>query len=251
VLLSQVPSFRIDTNPGRGKDFRDWPKVLRWWLAKNTLPAQPTPKQITSWYDFVAKNFIYRGSWGLGSVIGLLLDPAEGEHQVRPLEIGDWPRSGLPWVAFWIKELLTWGTLDPVAAFLLGRGNAADRPQAEAGARAYYNGLPEGIDANDILDPRLVREWVDAQRILPEEPDAARKFVIRTELARPAVDYLRARITVAPLILDDRLIWIDPAGYAVARSEKPRDWPDHPSFFDFELNVAEAVIKGETYLRHA
>ncbi len=126
-----------------------------------------------------------------------------------------------------------------------------DRPQAEADARAYYNSLPKDIDANDILDPRLVREWVDARRIRPEEPVATREFMIRTELVRPAVDYLRARVAVTPLDLDDGLIWIDPAGYAVARNEKPRDWPDHPSSFDFELNVAEAIIMGEAYLRHA
>ena len=58
---------------------------------------------------------------GLGSIIGLLLDAGEGEQPIRALEIGDWPRSGLPWIAFWIKELITWGTLEPVAAFLLAR----------------------------------------------------------------------------------------------------------------------------------
>jgi hypothetical protein len=54
------------------------------------------------------------------------------------LEIG---REAAPWIAFWIKELITWGTLDPVAAFLLARGDAIDRPHAEADARAYYDGL--------------------------------------------------------------------------------------------------------------
>ena len=122
ALLSQVPSFKIATTLGRRRNFQDWPRLLRWWLAKNTLPAQPAPREITSWYDFVAQNFVYRGAWGLGSIIGLLLDAGEGEQPIRALEIGDWPRSGLPWIAFWIKELITWGTLDPVAAFLLARG---------------------------------------------------------------------------------------------------------------------------------
>ncbi|MEK9209637.1 S8 family serine peptidase [Sphingomonas sp. 2378] len=36
---------------------------------------------------------------------------------VDALTIDDWPRSGLPWIAFWLKELVNWGTLDPVAAF--------------------------------------------------------------------------------------------------------------------------------------
>ena len=128
TLLSQVPSFSISTVLGRAKNFTDWPMLLRWWLAKSTMTSQPEPNKITSWYDFVAKNFIYRSAWELGSVIGLLLEGTEGEEPIRALEIGDWPRSGLPWIAFWMKELITWGTLDPVAAFLLARGEAIDPP---------------------------------------------------------------------------------------------------------------------------
>lgn len=251
ALLSQVPSFNIATTLGRRRNFQDWPRLLRWWLAKNTLPAQPAPREITSWYDFVAQNFVYRGAWGLGSIIGLLLDTAEGEQPIRALEIGDWPRSGLPWIAFWIKELITWGTLDPVAAFLLARGNAIDRPQAEADAQAYYEGLPQDVDANDALDPRQIRDWVDARRVRPDELVAVREFAIEVALARPAADYLRPRLTVAPLDMGDELMWIDPAGYSVANSHKPPGWPDQPSSFDFKLIVADATIVGETYLRHA
>src|SRR6266566_7727529 len=36
--------------------------------------------------------------------------------------IGTKYRSGQ--IAFWLKELFTWGTLEPVAAFLLARGDA-------------------------------------------------------------------------------------------------------------------------------
>ena len=46
-----------------------------------------------------------------------------------------WPRSGLPWIGFRLKELVNWGTLDPVAAFLLARGNASDSVQTELEAR--------------------------------------------------------------------------------------------------------------------
>ncbi len=46
ALLSQVPTFEIATVLGRCKDFQDWPKLLRWWLAKTTLPDQPAPKEI-------------------------------------------------------------------------------------------------------------------------------------------------------------------------------------------------------------
>jgi hypothetical protein len=116
-LLSQIRPFRIGTQMGRARSFRDWPRVLRWWLAKATLDAQPNSSQITNWYDFVSTNFIYRSVWGVGSILGILLESGEDGVPIRALQMDDWPRSGLPWIAFWLKELITWGTLEPVAAF--------------------------------------------------------------------------------------------------------------------------------------
>lgn len=250
ALLSQVPSFRISTKLGRRQNFLDWPKPLRWWLAKSTLLRQPSPGEITSWYDFVAQNFVYRGAWGLGSVIGLLIDATDDGQPVRALEIGDWPRSGLPWIAFWMKELITWGTLDPVAAFLLARGDAIDRPQAEEVARAYYAEHAENEDGNGVLDPRSIRDWVDARRVKPEQPVTVREFAIEARLVRATVDYREPRLTVAPIDIHDDLAWIDPAGYIVARSQKPYNWPETPASFDFELVIQEQLVVGEAYLRH-
>ncbi|MFK4719338.1 hypothetical protein ABIE89_000438 [Bradyrhizobium niftali] len=73
ALLSDIRPFQISTKMGRAKSFRDWRGVLRWWLAKRTLSRQPTPAQITNWYEFVASNFIYRGVWGVGSALGFSL----------------------------------------------------------------------------------------------------------------------------------------------------------------------------------
>lgn len=250
-LLSQVPSFRIEATLGSGRNAQDWPTVLRWWLAKATMHTQPPANKITKWFDFVSQNFIYRGTWGIGSILGLLLDDADENQPVQALEIGDWPRTGLPWIAFWIKELITWGTLDPVAAFLLARGNAVSRPQAEADARTYYEGIPEGTSPNDILDPRLVRDWVDARRVPTEEPLIARNLVVEAVLTRAPTEYLNRRFTVTPIDADNSLNWIEAAGYNVARSEKPRNWPDNPSIFEFELDVEESTIMGNAYLQHA
>jgi hypothetical protein len=116
-------------------------------LAKPTLPAQPTPREITSWYDLVAQNFVYRGTWGLDSIIGLLLDAIEGEQPIRAIEIGDWPQSSLPWIAFWIKELITWGTLERVAAFLLAREEAIELQRFTRRAAEAAQGTGEAKDA--------------------------------------------------------------------------------------------------------
>lgn len=251
ALLSEVPSFRIATRVGQRRNFTDWPKLLRWWLAKDTLPQQPLPREITSWYDFVAQNFIYRGAWGLGSVIGLLLDLDDGDQPMRALEIADWPHSGLPWIAFWLKELITWGTLDPVAAFLLARGNMIDRQQAETEARLYYAELSADLGPNDVLDPRSIRDWVDARHVRLDPTAQVREFTIDAVLERERGTYIMEGLTVLPLDVGNDLTWIDPAGYTVARSLKPADWPEVPASYHFELNVPTAVVVGTAYLSYA
>ena len=67
--------------------------LLRWRLAKSTLVRQPRPNEVANWFAFVANNFINRGTRGLGSVIGLLLDTTDGGQLIRALEIGDWPEK--------------------------------------------------------------------------------------------------------------------------------------------------------------
>jgi superfamily II DNA/RNA helicase len=250
ALLTRVPSFRIEAKLGRKRKFDDWPTVLRWWIAKTTLEPQPAPKYITTWYEFVAQNFIYRGAWGIGSILGLLLDETESGEPVRALEIGDWPRSGLPWVAFWLKELITWGTLDPVAAYLLARGRAVDRPQAESDALAYYAQYSAEEDPNSLLDPRRIRDWVDSRTPPGEDVVGDRRLTIPADLSQPIRDYLRRRLTVAPIEIGEGIDWIDPAGYTVARSARPVNWPEQPSSFEFELQVADSAVEGTAYLQH-
>lgn len=247
--LSEIPLFKIKSNIGNA-DSRTWKEILQWWLAKTSLDLQPQAKDITKWYSFVAGNFIYRGTWGLGSILGVLMDIAEGFEPVQPLEIEDWPRSGLPWIAFWLKELIAWGTLDPVAAFLLARGNAIDRPQAEADAHAYYESLDPDIEPNDVLDPRRIRDWMSATQVPPEPARPAQLFTIDAILARPEGDYLERRVTVMPVEIEGALRWIDSAGYTVARSEIPAAWGTLSPTFDFVLSVAGAQITGSPYLSY-
>jgi hypothetical protein len=224
--------------------------LLRWWLAKSTLTRQPRANEVTKWYSFVAKNFIYRGTWGLGSVIGLLLDTTDDGQPIRALEIADWPLSGLPWIGFWLKELINWGTLDPVAAFLLARGDAVDRPQAELDAKDYYEGRPAGADANDLLDPRTIRAWVEDRKSARKVRLGSATLSIEVQRVRPIEAYRQQRLVVFPLVEATAIVWLDPAGYEVAQSAKPDNWPEKHASFQFELVVAASLVVGEPYLPH-
>ena len=249
--LSTVPAFAIGRTLGRKKNFDDWPKLLRWWLARSTLSKQPTAKDLSKWYKFVADNFIYRGSWGLGSVVGVLLDRGSDGQPIDALKIEDWPASGLPWIAFWLKELINWGTLDPVAAFLLARGDAIDRHRAEEDAKAYYEAQDDEADPNAILDPRLIRDWVERHRPAREKRERRTLPILTATLARPRSDYLAAQLSVFPIDEGEHLTWIDPAGYVVARSVRPAEWSEEMAAeFTFDLTIARREVKAEPYLPH-
>ncbi|WP_348633056.1 DEAD/DEAH box helicase [Rhizobium sp. CCGE532] len=251
ALLGEVPAFRISTKLGRKKKpFSDWEKLLRWWLFKISLKKQPQPKELGPWFAFVADNFIYRGNWGLGSLVGVLMDQGDAAGPVDALTMDDWPRSGLPWIGFWLKELVNWGTLDPVAAFLLARGNATDRAHAELAAQEYYAQLDEGTEANDKLDPRMIRDWAEGRRPPAPSRPAPRNIVLDVRLERPAEGYLVRRLSVLPLVVAETLSWIDPAGYAVAYCDRPADWDDQSSRYRFELSVDRRQVTGEPYLPH-
>ncbi|TWB36926.1 DEAD/DEAH box helicase [Nitrospirillum pindoramense] len=250
AMLSEVPAFRISTKFGRQKKpFSDWEKLLRWWLLKISLKKQPEPKDLGPWFAFVADNFIYRGNWGLGSLLGVLMDQGDG-GPVDALTIDDWPRSGLPWIAFWLKELVNWGTLDPVVAFLLARGNARDRMQAEADAQEYYAHLDDEVEPNDKLDPRRIRDWAEARRAPAPSRPVSRDIALDVRLVRPDSDYLVHQLNVFPLMKENGLKWIDPAGYEVAYCDRPADWDDQPSRYRFELSVDQRRVIGEAYLPH-
>lgn len=133
------------------------------------------------------------------------------------------------------------------------RGDAIDRPQAEATAVEYYAALPEGLSANDALDPRRIREWLGSRQIQREPAPGRRNFVFTVSLARSAQDYKEAQLTVYPVKPADvngNLVWLDPAGYVVATCATPVDWVADTSSFSFVLHVSKNEIVGTPYLPH-
>lgn len=114
----------------------------------------------------------------------------------------------------------------------------------------YYSGLEETTSANEMLDPRRIRDWVFGR--VPSrrsEPDR-RTYVLRVDLAREMAAYRERRLYVAPVQRDQQLVWIDAAGYTLATSAPPKDWPADPAAFDFALFVDDAEVQGQTYLKH-
>ncbi len=155
-LVRTLPRVRVPDAP-------EWQDVLAWWLwPDNDRYSKPEPKNVWKWHKFSSTTFGYYTNWVLGGMIALATEEAN-PGQLSEWSLGDWPKTGLPWIVFWLKELMLWGALEPVASDLLARGVTATRAAAQRQAQSYYRQWA-GLSANDLLNPSAVRNWVDELR---------------------------------------------------------------------------------------
>jgi hypothetical protein len=171
------------------------------------------------------------------------------ENQEKTLSLEDWPLTGLPWVVFWIKELITWGTLDPMAAYLLSRRLETTRNEAETAAKNYYD-TQSSSDPNEVLNALSIRNWVESRYSLAVPSD---RIGPPAEIGvKPLRDFGAARQRywrVIPIQKDDSIKWLDPAGYVLASSNLVNNWRDNfMELYDFELDVERLVVSSKTYL---
>jgi hypothetical protein len=245
-LLAAHPRFApTDRTPG-GADWRD---MLRWWLDPHGPTGNPGPKKVSAWYDYVATNFGYRFAWGIGCVLALAANDAH-DGVLQPTTLEEWPELDLPWIALWLKELIVWGTLDPVTAYLLGRGKANTRDEANALADQYYS-AHGNLEPDAQLNPKTIRRW--ANKLLRTGGSTAPSDPVIPSDVRLERDFSASRNgtewRVLPADHGTRLRWVDPAGYLLATSERPPGWSAvYLDKFDFFLDVDRQAIRIEPYL---
>lgn len=225
-----------------------WEEQLRWWLQAPNA-SQPVAKKIAAWHKNVTQWFTYRFCWGLGSVIGTSFDELHG-GVLLDTSLDQWEQTGLPWIVFWLKELLSWGTLEPVAAFLLARGLARTRSEAQLATVDYYDSsFAQSVD--DPLDPRTIRNWANATFALEQSaPPSSRTGRIRVQIVDAPVASLVDPLRVLPVKESAGIGWIDSAGYLIARTPKmPWRWTEIDlNAIDFSLLPQESVVRLSPYL---
>jgi DEAD/DEAH box helicase len=244
-LLASHPRFAIAAKtPGKSP----WKDILRWWVDPRGPVSTPSPTRVSEWYDYVSTNFNYRFAWGIGCMLAVAANEAHGDI-LQPTTLDTWGETGLPWIALWLKELIVWGTLDPVAAYLLGRGRVGSRPDSMRLADGYYtshNTLP----LNEQLDPTTIRKWADTlpkASVLDSRPTPS--ATLKVKLERAFSKKVARRWRVLPAENGDRMQWVDPAGYLLAVGDLPKDWST--AFLqegDFFLDVDAQTVSYEPYL---
>src|SRR6185503_20638724 len=222
--MQAVPSFAIQAPPRN----QDWRALLHWWLDPTTAPIRPTSSQVSDWYKYVEKNFMYKFTWGIGSMLALRLDTAEA----RESNFDNWSASGLPWSAYWIKDLVTWGLLDPVAVYLLMKGIADTRAEAITKAAVYWLEWREH-ESDEMFDPRKLADWVRMQSMQSlfdesfnqqQVPLASQEISYPVTIEQAFVNASQRQWKVLPIQTDDTISWLDQAGYLLARGRKPEGW---------------------------
>jgi hypothetical protein len=227
--------FRVRATMGDQAVLASWNGVLGWWLQRlGAVP--PPPDQLRNWQRFVTDNLEFR----LGVAVGAAVAQAWGQNaaglQTPTLET--WrATTGLPWLGFWFRELLKWGTLDPFVAFCLAQGLARTREEAATQRNSFGAWLVSGglePTAEDLIDPRHYLAW---QRSLPRQVEAAEGA--RASAANlTGADGRRGTYDVRPIPREGFVDWIDAAGYSVARSAFiPGMLTVRPERHDFLLTV--------------
>ena len=238
-----------------------WRTILHWWLDPfwgyddegilRSEPVAPAPDQAFKWYEYVHRNFIYKLNWGIGSCISIAFSRAfDGERRIPTVD--DWPVTGLPWIVYWLEELIKWGTLDPVAAYLLARARSdgiITRPEAERRAQAYYEEHCR-LSANERLDPNKIRNWVTGiMSLRPQVPQRRPQRIIPAASLRDFSAAQHRKFRVLPARKDGKILWVDTAGFLLAESERPAEWdPEWIQTQDFYLDYTQQRVRFEPYL---
>jgi hypothetical protein len=209
--------FRVRSTEMDQAILANWGMLLSWWMRAPDHTA-PHPQELRSWQRFVSDNLEFRLGVGLGAVVAKAWsDGVDGALVVPSLDA--WRETtGLPWFGFWARELLRWGTLDPLVAFALAEGMAGTREAGEL-LRLEFDTWLEGqrdeISAEDRIDPRLFLEWTRS-RIEGTERRILRRTVIAT---LDGTDGSRGRYPVIPVVANGVIHWMDSAGFKLAHSE--------------------------------
>jgi len=203
-----------------GRDlYARWHEVLAWWMAHVDAPVPPADN-LRAWQIFVADNLEFR----LGIAIGAVVAHRWTEESTDPFAtptLDTWKTvSDLPWFAFWAKELLRWGTLEPFVAFALSQGIARSRDDA-ANLKAQFIEWIErqpdvAAEGEELIDPRNFLKWSRSRP--PAVPAQSAARIVDADLS--GTDGNLGRYAVIPLRKNGGLRWIDPAGYELATSQE-------------------------------
>ncbi|MBU1690638.1 MAG: DEAD/DEAH box helicase [Gammaproteobacteria bacterium] len=232
--------FRVRDTVSDQALLSEWTKVLAWWMNCST-ESGPLPDELRSWQRFVSDNLDFRLGVALGAVAAQSWSTGSGNPSSVP-SLAVWKQTtGLPWIGFWAKELLRWGTLEPFVAFAMAQGLAATREAATMLRARYIEWLRSEVESpedDDYIDPQRFLAW---QRMQTSRRPRARIHA-PTPVELSGTNGARLTYDVVPLLTPEGVEWIDAAGFSLAKSSSDVSLREQPHKSDFILSVGPEQI---------
>lgn len=202
----------------------NWNNTLSWWLGnKEAIP--PKPNELRKWLKFCSENFEYRFGSALGAVISNMWVEKSGGFDL-PLDASSWEsQMDLPWVVFWLRELIKWGTLEPLVSYLMSSGEVSNRDGNDSLIAEYTNwALENSISNESLISPLNFKKW-EISRYTSSDSSTKAESACKSLIIRP--DFKKEidkKISLYPYHkANDDVIWFDRAGYDVAASKQVDD----------------------------
>lgn len=215
-----------------GELYASWPNVLGWWMKADDATS-PANDKLRAWQTFVAENFEFRLGIAIGAAVARVWsDEAEDTLETPTLE--NWRDvTGLPWFAFWAKELLRWGTLEPFTAFALSQGLSKSRSEADTLRDEFVEWMGDEAEAEPeaLIDPQKFLEWARSRQEAVEPEQRARTL----SATLSGTNGNRGSYPVIPVVKENGVTWVDASGYRLAVSDPAVDFigaDGHRSDFD-------------------
>jgi hypothetical protein len=233
-------------------DFRDkfriadphWGELLAWWM-KRTLFI-PQPGEIGRWYGLANEAFAFKMSWAVGSaILTSLPEVAFGETLGERVQA-----SGTPWLALWLRDMLTLGCLDPIQAAVYGSSLANTREEAASIAAGYY--ALNGNDRSDsILDYSTVSVWLARRRTeagLGRDLNGDLQNRYAVEVIADNLPQGTSTFRVWPQVNDGGVLWREVSGYPIASSTENAERMAFSHDLDYSLDTLTQTVTASPYL---
>ena len=110
--------------------------------------------------------------------------------------------------------------------------------------------MPTGpVSGDELLNPKAIRDWAQ----VASKPRSRQSEIQQLEIgADPVAErraLLGARTRVIPIEVGKEIIWVDDAGFAVAKSDLPSVWEaSYRETYDFDFLLGRRQVVAHPYM---
>jgi len=207
---------------------RAWKDVLQWWLGLKQ--HGPSPSKLRNWMRFIQNQFDHRTGMAVGGTLAAVWDRTGITNAPTP---ESWAKeTSLPWISYWCRDLLRWGTVEPMVAYLLSRGRIVSREGGDVYVSEFNSWKTANgySDPEDSINPQLIAAWYSerfdwdesAHKGLSTPPASKVSFT-----PDPPFQGIQESLMAWPMTVDSNTWWMEPAGYRIGISDGILDLDAH------------------------